>query len=143
MSSSPPSDFSPAVALKAVDMHGHVVGNGASGSGCWLRVRGWRRPLAALMLRDVGLPRQALKGDLEGFYLARLLEQVRSSSLGAVVILAQDLVYDEQGRPIENAGSFYVPNDHVLKLAKQHPEFLPAISIHPARPDALEELERC
>ena len=128
---------------KPVDMHVHVVGNGSSGSGCWLRVRGWRRPLAALMLRDAGLPRQALKGDLEGFYLARLLEQVRSSSLGAVVILAQDLVYDEQGRPIENAGSFYVPNDHVLKLAKQHPEFLPAISIHPARPDALEELERC
>jgi predicted TIM-barrel fold metal-dependent hydrolase len=31
----------------------------------------------------------------------------------------------------------------VLKLAREHPEFLPAVSIHPARPDALEELERC
>ena len=40
-------------------------------------------------------------------------------------------------------GSFYVPNDYVLKLAREHPEFLPAVSIHPARPDALEELERC
>jgi predicted TIM-barrel fold metal-dependent hydrolase len=28
-------------------------------------------------------------------------------------------------------------------LARQHGEFLPAVSIHPARPDALEELERC
>jgi uncharacterized protein len=36
-----------------------------------------------------------------------------------------------------------VPNDYVLNLARQHPEFLPAISIHPARPDALEELDRC
>jgi predicted TIM-barrel fold metal-dependent hydrolase len=31
----------------------------------------------------------------------------------------------------------------VLALAKNHPEFLPAVSIHPARPDALEELDRC
>jgi predicted TIM-barrel fold metal-dependent hydrolase len=30
-----------------------------------------------------------------------------------------------------------------LALAKKYPEFLPAVSIHPARPDALEELERC
>lgn len=40
-------------------------------------------------------------------------------------------------------GSFYVPNDYVLKLAGTHKEFLPAVSIHPARPDAMEELERC
>ena len=40
-------------------------------------------------------------------------------------------------------GSFYVPNDYVLSLARKHPEFLPAISIHPARPDAIEELNRC
>ena len=29
------------------------------------------------------------------------------------------------------------------RLAREHPEFLPAVSIHPARPDALQELERC
>src|SRR5215471_4425503 len=119
--------------LKPVDMHVHVVGNGARNSGCWLRVRGWRRPLAALMLRGIGLPGDALNGDLEGFYIARLSEQVRSSSLGTAVILAQDLVYDEQGQPIKEVGSFYVPNDYVLKLAKKNPEFLAAVSIHPAR----------
>jgi predicted TIM-barrel fold metal-dependent hydrolase len=36
-----------------------------------------------------------------------------------------------------------VPNDYVLNLARKHPELLPAVSIHPARPDALEEMERC
>ena len=35
-----------------------------------------------------------------------------------------------------------MPNDYVLKLAKQHKQFLPAISIHPARRDALNELEK-
>jgi hypothetical protein len=133
----------PAQLEKPVDLHVHIVGNGSGGTGCWLRVGSWHRPLAALMLRHIGLPGNALSGDLDRLYVERLLEQVRSSSLGRVVILAQDLVHDEQGRPVEGAGSFYVPNDYVLKLARQHPEFLPAVSIHPARPDALEELDRC
>jgi len=128
---------------KPIDMHVHVVGNGSGGTGCWLRVRGWHRPLAAMMLRHIGLPRGTMAGELDRLYIERLLELVRGSSLGAVVILAQDLVYDEQGRALEGAGSFFVPNDYVLQLARQHPEFLPAVSIHPARPDALEELERC
>jgi uncharacterized protein len=64
-------------------------------------------------------------------------------SLSAVVILAQDEVHDDQGRVMRDVGSFYVPNDYVLSLARKHSEFLPAVSIHPARPDALEELDRC
>jgi predicted TIM-barrel fold metal-dependent hydrolase len=124
-------------------MHVHVVGNGSGGSGCWLRVTGWHRPLAELMLRHIGLPPGALAGNLEQLYVDRLLEQVRSSSLGSAVILAQELVRDDQGQPVEGAGSFYVPNDYVLELARRHPQFLPAVSIHPARPDAIEELDRC
>jgi predicted TIM-barrel fold metal-dependent hydrolase len=124
-------------------MHVHIVGNGSGGTGCWLRVTGWHRPLAAIMLRHIGLPSGAMSGDLDRLYLERLLQQLRDSSLGAAVILAQDHVYDENGRPIEGAGSFYVPNQYVLKLASQHLELLPAVSIHPARPDALEELAGC
>ena len=99
--------------------------------------------MAALMLRHVGLPPDALHGDLEGLYVRRLLELVRGSSLGAAVILAQEQVHDDQGKAMPDAGSFYVPNRYVLELAARHLEFLPAVSIHPARPDALEELERC
>ena len=44
---------------------------------------------------------------------------------------------------MEGVGSFYVPNEYVLRLAREHPQFLPAVSIHPARADAFEELERC
>lgn len=128
---------------KPIDMHVHVVGNGTGGTGCWLRVKGWHRAMAVLMLRHIGLPGDALKGDLDRLYLERLIELVRGSSLGGVVILAQDEVHDERGRVMEGVGSFYVPNDYVLKLAREHNEFLPAVSIHPARPDALEELDRC
>jgi hypothetical protein len=99
--------------------------------------------MAALMLRHIGLPLTALKGDLDRLYVERLLDLVRDSSLEAVVILAQDQVHDDRGCAMSQAGAFYVPNEYVLALARSHPEFLPAVSIHPARPDALEELERC
>ena len=128
---------------KPIDMHVHIVGNGTGGTGCWLRVSGWHRPLAALMLRHIGLPATAMAGDLDRLYVERLLALVRNSSLGAAVILAQDDVHDEQGRVMAGVGSFYVPNDYVLTLARTYPEFLPAVSIHPARGDALEELDRC
>src|SRR6266550_1983962 len=128
---------------RPIDMHVHIVGNGTDGTGCWLRVRGWHRPLAAMMIRHIGLPAGAMDGQLDRLYVERLLQLVRGSSLGAVVILAQDEVHDEQGRVMEGVGSFYVPNDYVLDLAAKHKEFLPAASIHPARPDALDELERC
>lgn len=126
-----------------LDLHVHVVGNGSGGTGCWLRVTGWHRPLAAFMLRHISLPAGALRGDLDRLFVERLLAQVRGSSLSTVVILAQDDVHDEHGRVMPDTGSFYVPNDYVLALAGSHPEFLPAVSIHPARPDAIEELDRC
>ena len=130
-------------ALKPVDAHVHIVGTGSSGTGCWMKVTGWHKPLAAFMLRHIGLSWGALKKDFDTLYIDNLVRQVRESSLGAAVILAHDLVYDENGSEIKNFSSFYVPNEYVLKLARQHAQFLPAVSIHPARPDAFEELDRC
>lgn len=125
-----------------IDAHVHIVGNGSGGSGCWIRVRGWRRPLASYMLRHIGLPANAMARNLEELFVEKLLGLVRESSLSAVVILAHDRVYERTGSLLER-GSFYVPNDYVLQLARQHPELLPAVSIHPARRDAIEELEKC
>lgn len=130
--------------MKPIDMHVHVVGNGSSGSGCWIRPKGLHKLFARFMLSSIGLPQSALTGDLDRLCVEKVLEFLDGSSLGAIVILAQDQVYDEQGRLMEGVGTFYVPNDHVLGLVRQHPgRILPAVSIHPARPDAMEELERC
>jgi hypothetical protein len=126
-----------------LDFHVHIVGTGASGTGCWLRVGGWHRPLAALMVHGVGMETDVFERNFDALYVERLLQQMRSSSLGAALILAHDEVYDASGQRLEGVGSFYVPNDYVLRLAREHPEFIPAVSIHPARPDALDELERC
>ena len=129
-----------------IDCHVHLVGNGKSGSGCWLRLGAtwWQKGLAAHMLRHIGLGGVSLHAqDFDERYVAHLLKLVRESSLQAIVLLAQDEVFHPDGRKMEGAGSFHVPNEYVLRLAREHPEFLPAVSIHPARPDALVELERC
>lgn len=135
--------MNPGAAAGPIDLHVHVVGNGTGGTGCWLRVTGWHRPLATMMLRHIGLPARSLRGELDRLYIEQLLALVRGSSLQAAVILAHDQVRDERGAVMEGVGSFYVPNEYVLRLAERHPEFLPGVSIHPARPDALEELDRC
>jgi len=125
-----------------IDMHVHMVGNGAAGSGGWLRLGRWHRWLAGFMLRQLGLP-AALRGDLESVYAENLLRLIRESSLDSVVLLAHERVHDSDGTPRDDLGSMFVPNDVVLDLAKRHSEFLAGVSIHPARPDARDELDRC
>lgn len=126
-----------------IDMHVHMVGNGLSGSGGWLRLKGWHRVLAGFMLRQLGMPTTALEGDLETIYAEHVLELVRRSSLDAIVLLAHERVHDPDGTPRPDLGSMFVPNDVVLDLARRHHEFLAGVSIHPARRDALQELDRC
>jgi hypothetical protein len=126
-----------------IDLHVHMVGNGVAGSGGWLRLKGWHRWLAGFMLRQLGVPASALEGDLESIYADHLAKLVRESSMDAVVLLAHERVHDPDGTPREDLGSMFVPNDVVLGLAQTFPEFLPGVSIHPARRDALDELDRC
>ena len=133
-SSSPP---------RRIDMHVHMVGNGSNGSGAWLRLSGWHQWLAGFMLRQVGFPQSTLTGDLEAIFVSKLVGWIRDSSLDAVVLLAHEQVHDSDGTPRPDLGSMYVPNDLVLQLGRQYPELLPGVSIHPARPDAVDELNRC
>ncbi len=128
---------------RRIDMHVHMVSNGSSGTGGWIRTGGRHRVLANFMVRQLGLHPRILEGDLDTLYAEKLRGLVQSSSLDAVVLLAHERVYDAEGRLRDDLGSTYVPNDLVLQLSHAHPEFLAGVSIHPARADAIPELERC
>ncbi len=130
--------------MRKIDCHVHLVGDGSGGSGCWIRTPNVARAIAArFMLRSAGLPASVLRGGLDEAYAEKLLELVRESSLDAVVLLAMDLPRCEDSEVLEKKASFYVPNERVLELGEKHPELIPACSIHPGRPDAMEELEKC
>ena len=127
-----------------IDCHVHVVGTGTGGTGCWYRPKGLTTIGAPWMVRCVGLtPRDLTGPDFDRLYIEKLLAHVRGSSLDRALLLAHELPYREDGTPLPEQASFYVPNDYVLRLAREHPEFLAAVSIHPSRRDAFDELELC
>lgn len=126
-----------------IDAHVHLLGTGAGGTGCWLRRRASHRQLETFMLREIGLTAADLDGDFDRLFVERLLAMIRDAGITRVWLLAQEDVYDDAGKVVPDKATFHVPNDYVLALARQHPEFAPAVSIHPARPDAMDELERC
>jgi predicted TIM-barrel fold metal-dependent hydrolase len=98
---------------------------------------------ANFISHHIGLPVPMDHPQFDRHYVESLLRHVQTSSAGKVVILAHEHVRDEYGNIVDSLGSLYVPNDYVFALAEKHPVFLPGVSIHPARPDALDELQRC
>lgn len=94
------------------------------------------------MARMIGMPVGFEHEDFDEAYVSRLSTCVRESSLDQILLLAQEEVYNEDGSKRE-FGSFHVPNDYLFDVCAGNPAFLPAVSIHPARKDALEELDRC
>jgi len=129
---------------KPLDIHVHIVGNGSRKSGCTLAGGGPIHSLLyAYMERHVGLPAGAMKGDLDHVFSAHLARLMSKSSLGGAAVFAQDNVYNSAGRRMKSRGTYYVPNEFVFKVCRRYPQLLPVCSIHPARPDAIDELDRC
>ena len=77
-------------------------------------------------------------------YLTRLVRLARATERqGKYRILAFDKYYMPDGSVDLTKTTMYVPNDYVIDLARQHADvFLPVISLHPYRRDALEELDK-
>ena len=130
---------------RKIDCHVHLLGDGSTGSGCWLRLKSVvHRMMAQWLVRAAGMPASALRDGLDAAVVTRLVGLVRESSLDAAVLLAQDIPHRDDGTPMPDKGAFFVPNSYLLDVCARHPGlFIPAVSIHPARHDALEELERC
>ena len=126
-----------------LDVHAHVAGSELDGSGCELNpamrsfFHPWRRLQLWIYLAAAGVEHED-RGAEE--YAARLL----AVSRGLVAVLALDHRYREDGT-VDRAGTaLYVPNDWVFRLAADHPRvFVPVVSVHPYRKDALAELARC
>lgn len=130
--------------LRKIDCHVHIVGDGSAGSGCWFELPGlWKKFLGRMMIKGVGLSPDFLSGGLDEAYAQNLVKQIKTSSVDAAVVLAQDIPYDNRGNALPDEAQFYVPNEYVAELSAKHDEIIPACSIHPGRRDAMDELEKC
>ncbi len=131
-----------------LDFHVHLLGVGDEGSGCFLSERQRTHSLSSvtptnysLLLGLLGLEQN---GHMDRDYVAVLVDQLQRSSLEKALLVGQDGRYDQDGMFDRAATNFYVPNEYLLRVAREHPDlFVPCVSINPKRRDALEELERC
>jgi predicted TIM-barrel fold metal-dependent hydrolase len=128
------------------DYHGHIMGIGTGGTGCEVHpdMLSWRHPLRRLKMlyfaRVCGV-RDLARMDAQ--YEERLVGLLRAFP---VPVRFHSLGLDRFYRPKDGVDpdkmDFYTPNDYVAALAQRHPSlFVPVVSIHPYRADALAELE--
>ena len=136
-------DIDPA---RLVDFHTHVIAIGTSVKDAFINSK---------MRSGINLERfkfliYASAADVKNLdnadqeYLTRLVRLARSTKRqGKYRILAFDKHYKPDGTVDLTKTTMYVPNDYVVELARQYADvFLPVISLHPYRPDAIDELDR-
>lgn len=131
----------------ARDYHTHLLTLDTSATGGYVNVEKltWRRPIArlqtAIYMSAAGIE-DLDRADAQ--YLERLMGLIRSTpNHGKHFLLAFDQHYRPDGTVDRERSEFYVPNDYVWEVCQKHPDlFIPVISVHPYRPDALEELDR-
>jgi len=131
---------------RLVDYHTHIVGLGTDGSGAfvsartrnWLSLERWK----FLIYASASGIKNLAQADQE--YVVRLARLARGSPRGGKYrILAFDKYYKPDGAVDLGKTNFYIPNDYIFRLTEQYPDiFLPVISVHPYRRDALAELEK-
>src|SRR5215469_6106697 len=83
--------------FRAIDLHVHLIGNGLSGSGCRVQRVWWQEPFVRMMALSIGVDASPGDAYLDEAYLRRLRLWLDESSLAAVVLLACDDVYQDNG----------------------------------------------
>jgi uncharacterized protein len=128
------------------DVHAHLLGDGKSGSGCWISPK----------MHSIFYPQQFLQrkffengacatdddGGLDDSYLARLANVIDEFPAGAgMMLFAFDHTHNANGVKDLSRAAFHVPNRYALNIAKRFPtRFRAVASVHPYREDALEAL---
>ncbi len=84
------------------------------------------------------------ENNADAEYIDRLVRLARAIKRhGKYRILAFDKQYNTDGSVNLKKTNIYIPNRYVVELAERYPDiFLPVVSIHPYRRDALQALDR-
>lgn len=132
---------------RILDHHVHLAGLGTDESGCHVdpRVFSWGHPVKRvqfLFYLDAAGVEGREHADLQ--LVERLVERASNSPVPIrCALLAFDRARTSDGAIDEERSELYVPNEWAVRIAAEHPQlFVPVISLHPRRADALAELER-
>jgi uncharacterized protein len=125
-----------------VDIHCHVAGIGAGGSGCFVSAElrdSWK---FKIYLRSFGVSEKELNEKGDHLVPNRISEWLSESRyVSKAVIHALDGIINKDGSLDRTRTQFYVPNEFVAEAAARHKNLLFGASVNPYRKDALERLE--
>jgi predicted TIM-barrel fold metal-dependent hydrolase len=130
-----------------LDYHTHVAGIGAGGTKNLInpKMQSRRHPLHHLKFK-IYLSASGVEniGDADREFVLRLVDLARHiEGHGKYCLLAFDKNYNPDGTVNAEKTEFHVPNEYVFALRDEFPDlFVPVISVHPYRGDALAELQR-
>ena len=125
-----------------LDMHCHVAGIGAGGSGCFVSRELRNNFRFNIYMKAFGVTLAEVEEQGDQLLMERLAKGIEESKrVGAAIVLAMDGVMDANGRLDRARTEFYIPNEFVAVEAAKYPNLYFGASINPHRPDALERLQ--
>lgn len=135
---------SPLPTGKIIDMHAHVAGIGAGGSGCYVSPTLQNNFRFNQYLAGFGVTRAELEQHGDSIAIDKMAQRLQASrSVQGAVLLALDGVVDAQGELDLPRTEVYIPNRYVLEQVRRYPGLLHfGASINPYRKDALVQLEQ-
>lgn len=130
-------------ATGVIDVHCHIAGIGAGGSGCFVSEKLRRSWKYHAYLKAFGVTEKELMSEGDDLILKRLSESLaKSQTVSAAVVLAMDGVVAENGELDRTKTEIYIPNEFVAKEVLCYGNLLYGASINPYRRDAMERLEQ-
>ncbi len=128
---------------QVVDMHCHVAGIGAGGSGAFLSHRLRRSWKYRVYLRAFGVTEEALLRYGDGLVVERIAARLQASAhVGGAIVLALDGQVDRAGKLAQGMSETYIPNDFVATEVARYDNLYFGASVNPYRRDALQRLDR-
>jgi len=132
---------------RLVDYHTHVAGIGTDDTNTFVNARmlPWAHPFHrvkfAIYLTALGVKSEK---HTDSKLAARIVDLVQHTPFhGKHRLLAFDKHYNPDGSVNLAKTEFYVPNEYVFDLTNRFSDlFLPTMSVHPFRADALAEMEK-
>ena len=127
-----------------LDAHVHLIAMDAPKHKCFVADKRKNGLIAAYMKMVVGVSSRVTDEVFDIAYVDHLAKLVEDSKyLDKALVFAMDGLYDERGE-LDPRTEALVSNDWAIEAVKRYPDlFVFGASIHPARPDAIDELERC
>ena len=125
-----------------LDMHCHVAGIGAGGSGCFVSKKLRNNFRFNIYMKAFGVTLAEVEEQGDQLLMERLAKGIEESKrVGAAIVLAMDGVIDANGRLDRARTEFYIPNEFVAAETAKYPNLYFGASINPHRLDALERLQ--